>query len=361
VFTEVWPPDYVPTWPTRWSSSERPRPLVVYLDQWCFADKLVRDRAGKLNDGDAGCYEYLRSRALDGSVIFPLSQAHYRENGKRNNADAMWDTAVVMAELSGFHTFSFAGLAEWDALTAVAAHAGSAVQIMAPEPIGWGMSHCLGGREAAAQVVNIQAGLDGMPEQGRQSAADVERDVAYMFELAMLARRTPPGLQVDLPLLPPIPDNQGAAFLELETKIRAALVSAGGSREKIRGALELLSYASSVKYLARGAVALGLDADVIGPGDDTTVLRDLVGAMPIQRIFTELRTQTHLKGNWKGITSDVLDFLPMATVVPFVDYYVADRKTYHLAKDAGLDQVGGGCRIVHRLSELCDLLRQRLS
>src|SRR6478736_10402705 len=102
MFTKVWPLDYAPDWPARWSPGERARPLVVYLDQWCYAGMFVRDRAKKLNDENAGCYEFLRSLARDGSVIFPLSQGHYRETWKRENVDARWDTAVVMGELSGF-------------------------------------------------------------------------------------------------------------------------------------------------------------------------------------------------------------------------------------------------------------------
>lgn len=38
---------------------------------------------------------------------------------QRENVNARWDTAVVMGELSGFHTFSVSGLAVWEALKSV--------------------------------------------------------------------------------------------------------------------------------------------------------------------------------------------------------------------------------------------------
>ncbi|MET9229162.1 hypothetical protein [Lentzea sp. NPDC003310] len=335
----------------------------MYLDQWCFADKLVRDRAGQLNDGDAGSYKFLRSAALDGSVIFPLSQVHYRETWKRDHADAVWDTAVVMGELSGFQTFSFSGLAEWEALKAVAALVGSVREISTPEPIGWGLAHCLRGREGAAHLVDVRTGQparwDDLPEKLRYTVANLERDAASLFELSMLARRAAPGLAVDLPMFAPVPDDAGTRFLGHEASIAAAITTSGRSAAKVRNMLTLLAYRDSWQLLASAALSLGLDPEVIVI-DDITKVDALVKAMPIQQTFTALRTQTHLKGNWKGSPSDLLDFLALATVVPFADYYVADKKTYNLARDADLGQAEG-CHIVHRLSDLCDLLRQRLS
>jgi hypothetical protein len=118
----------------------------------------VWDRAKKLNDENAGCYEFLRSLARDGSVIFPLSQAHYRETWKRENMDARWDTAVVMGELSGFHTLSVSGLAEWEALKCVSEYAKSARKDPTPNVIGWGLKNCLSGHEGPAYLVDTRTG-----------------------------------------------------------------------------------------------------------------------------------------------------------------------------------------------------------
>jgi hypothetical protein len=338
--------------------------VVVYLDQWCFAGKFVRDRTGTLNEADAGCYEFLRSLALDGSVIFPLSQAHYRETWKRDNADGRWDTAVVMGELSGFHTFNFSGLAEWEALKAVAQYTDSPHQVAEPTPLGWGMAHCLSGHEGSLYVIDKRTGKPArwgtLPEEMRRAVASLEYRAAYLYELGILAMRVPPMLHVEMPPLAPVADDKGIKFLEQETKIRADLEKIGRSPKKARGLLEILSYRDSWNYLVAAARMLGLAPESVIPDGDLTALRSLITAMPVQRIFTELRIQTHLKRDWKGSHSDLLDFLAMATVVPFVDYYVADKETYNLAVDAGLNQ-GGSCRIVHRLTDLCDLLRDRLT
>ena len=122
VLTENWPLGHDPRWPPHWDAgTATAEPLIVYLDQWCF-DHLARDRAGRaLAPSEAGTFELLRGLALDGSVVFPLSQAHYRENWKRDNVDARWDTAVVMGELSGFHTLRMSSLHHWDALVGAGA------------------------------------------------------------------------------------------------------------------------------------------------------------------------------------------------------------------------------------------------
>src|SRR5438105_1884530 len=107
-----------------WEPGIDPRPHVVYLDQWCW-DQLVWDRAGECRGlPHEGIYAYLKDLAMSGHAVFPLSQAHYRENWTRTNVDARWDTAVVMAELSGFNTITAVGLAAWDAKVAVASHFG---------------------------------------------------------------------------------------------------------------------------------------------------------------------------------------------------------------------------------------------
>ncbi len=364
MFTEVWPLDYDPDWPARWSPGERPRPLVVYLDQWCYAKMLVWDRAGKLNDENAGCYEFLRSLARDGSVVFPLSQAHYRETWKRENLDARWDTAVVMGELSGFHTLSVSNLAAWEAFKCVSAYTKSAHKVATPNVIGWGLKNCLSGHDGPAYLVDKRTGKparwSALPDDLQRAVADLEHRAAYLFELAMLALRTPPLPSVEIPPLAPIPDDQGDKFLDHEAKIRATIDNVDRSPKRIRGILEILSCRDSLKHLIPALQQFGLPVDAIVLDDDLAALHELIKAMPIQGIFTELRIQTHLKKDWKGLSSDLLDFWTMATAAPFVDYYVADKRTYNLAVDAHLNG-RNGCRIVHRLPELCDLLRDRLA
>ena len=84
--------------------------MTVYLDQWCY-DHLARDRAGEpQHPSEAGCFAYFRHLALSGKAVFVLSQSHNWENWRRDNQDARWDTAVVMAELTGFYSITPAGL-----------------------------------------------------------------------------------------------------------------------------------------------------------------------------------------------------------------------------------------------------------
>ena len=262
------------------------------------------------------------------------------ENWKRENVDARWDTAVVMGELSGFHTLSVSNLAAWEALKCVSAYTKCTHKVATPNIIGWGLKNCLSGHEGPAYIVDTRTGKparwSALPNDLQRAVANLEHKMAYLLELAMLALCTPLLPSVEIPPLAPIPDDHGNKFLDLEAKIRAIINSAGRSPKKVRGILEILSCQDSFKYLIPALQQLGLPVDTILL--DLPVSHELITAMPIQGIFTELRIQTHLKKDWKGLPSDRLDFWTMATVAPFADYYVADKKTYNLAIDARLNE-----------------------
>jgi hypothetical protein len=124
VLTEAWDMAYEFERPPRWNPRLDPRPAIVYLDHWCW-DHLARDRAGlRGGEPDEGMYAYLKKLVDEGSIVLPLTQAHYREHWVRTNDDARWDMAVVMAELTGFTTFNGGRLADWQALNAVESYFG---------------------------------------------------------------------------------------------------------------------------------------------------------------------------------------------------------------------------------------------
>lgn len=339
---------------------------MAYLDQWCY-DHLARDRAGDPTtpEGSKGCYKVLRDLALTGSVIFPLSQAHYRENWKRKNLDARWDTAVVMGELSGFHTLQTSNVETWDALEGVVKYTQSDERVSAPDVIGWGFRHCLIGKEGAAKLMNSRTGeraqLDGVLSDGR-SMADLERSVAYRLELAVLALRDPRLLS-----LKPIPDAHGDRFAKQEVDIRQAIDNHGRSPKVVRNTIEFLAYRDSWIHLVSALQKIGFPIDLLDGAimqsatsdGRTPAMREIVAAMPVQGIFTELRSQAHLKEQWKTKASDLLDFWAMATVLPFVDYLMADAKTHNLAKDGKIHQRGYG-RLHRNLTDLCNQLEEDL-
>src|SRR5262249_38719249 len=147
------------------------------------------------------------------------------------------------------------------------------------------------------------ADWSALPDDQQRAIADLERGTAYLFELGMLARRIPPLPSVEIPPFAPIPDDQGSKFLDFEAKNRAIIDSASRSPRRIRAILETLSYQDSGKYLIGAVQQLGLPGDAIVLDGDLSALRELINelikAMPIQGIFTELRIQTHLKKDWK--------------------------------------------------------------
>lgn len=370
MLTEEWPLEYDPDWPKRWRASDSSRPTVVYLDQWCF-DHLARDRVGKpIHQNEAGSYERLRALALQGSVIFPLSQAHYRENWVRTNIDARWDTAVAMAELSGFHTLALSDLSVWDAMQGVQRLLSLETGSRDPEIVGWGLNHCLSGKEASLFIKDLRTGKPArwgsLPREIRSKVAELETAAAYRFELAMLALRDPRLEGVGLPPLAPISDLDGQRFIDQEARIRAIIDDYGRNPKVVRNTIEFLAYRDSAPFLTKALGRLGfpphaLDEMILTgltPDGRAPAMHDLLSAMPIQGVFTELRVQAHLKEQWSANRSDLLDFLTMATVLPFVDYLVVDRKTFNLAQSGGLvDRYDG--RILRRLIDLCESLTQR--
>jgi len=340
--------EYHLAYPPRWDVNGQPRALAVYLDQWCWTE-LTWDRAGEPQSPDvAGLYAFLRNLALAGRVVFPLSQAHYQENGNRTNQDARWDTAVVMAELSGFNTITAKGLDTWEAEIAVARHFGIDVDIPTPNPFGWGHHHCLRGVEARGVYVGDETGahlsLEDLTAEQLVGIRAVEVECAYDLELGMLARRDPRlETAVGMPPFEPWPNENGPKFEDAQRKLAGYLQQYGKTRRRVRDCLHVLSLRDSMPLIEQASVRLGLDPLAL-PDDlarrvetgDRDALTGFLARMPIQHTFTELRVQAHDKDSFRFQPSDLLDLFSLATVMSFVDLVVVDRRTYNLFQDAGL-------------------------
>ena len=374
MLTEKWALDYDPVLPARWDPRMSPGPVTVYLDQWCY-DHLARDRAGKPQDPrEAGCFESFRRLALDGKAVLVLSQAHYRENWRRENEDARWDTAVVMAELTGFSTITPAGLAYWEALEAVAAYTGTDADVEPPQVFGWGIAHCLRGGEGSAMIIDIRTGRpaswDELPAQTRARMEELDRRSAERFELAVLARCDPrlePGMMLPFAAVPD--DGRGDLLVQEERGIRGAIDQEGENASKIRVIVEGRSFFDSTTWLNVNAAcrALGLRPDAIlnkftkhtNGEENRRALSAFLACMPIQGRYAELRVQAHMQANRKRKASDGRDYFALASVSPFVDYLVTDKSMCLLAEAAGL-QRRGGATIMRRLADLRERLELAL-
>lgn len=368
MLTENWPLARDPAWPPRWdqvSSGTKP-PLFVYLDQWCY-DHLARDRAGQpMHADEAGTYATLRKMALDGAVVIVLSEAHYRENWKRDHPDGRWDTAVVMGELTGFHTLRTRDLDLWDALVGAAAFLGVDLDPGMPAVVGWGLKHCLTGQSGQAFILDTMTGTEAqwdsdLPEPIRQSLEELEAAVPYRLELAMLALRDP-RLEPAFAPVTPIRDSRGQRFARQERDIKAAIDRHGRTPRVIRNAVEFAALKDSLALLDRASASLGHSPNAIAEAvvdAGSPAMSRLLSGLPIQGVFTELRVQKQLKGDARWQDSDLLDFLALATALPVVDFYVADRRAFNLAADARLDSWGGG-QVMRSLRTLCDLLKARV-
>lgn len=343
MFTEEWPDNFDLPRPPPFPGTIGDRPLVVHLDQWCW-DRIARDRAGVSRDQpDTGIHGFLLEKAVAGDVVFPLSQAHYRENWSRTNDDARWDTSVVMAELSGFNTISNDGVAEWEALLAASWLFDREVDPVRPDVFGWGIGHCFSGMDTGAQIDRamevISTALGGNESNTREQLAGIRLNLAHRLELALLARRDPRLERARLiEPYPPVDDAKGESFRQQQLQLRKHL-GTSPTALAVRNQIEVLSFIDSEPLLARAAVKLGLPSHSIASAverGEKSAVHDLLQQMPVQRVFTEMRVQAHLKDSFGWRSSDCVDFLALACTAPFVDGLVVDQKTFHLAHDAGV-------------------------
>jgi hypothetical protein len=373
MLTETWAPKHDPVLPAKWNSKDTPAPLLVYLDQWCY-DHLARDRAGQPFDGEEGLFAQFRQLALDGRVIFLLSITNYWENWVRRNTDARWDTAVAMAELSGFNTLSTNGLSGWEAQLAVAAVTGLELELAKPNVFGWGLAHCLSGNEASPLIIDTRTGRparwDRLPAAQQAAVAGLERRAAERFELGMLARRDP-RMEPDLQPFAPVPDSgNGQRLVDEEHAIRDAIDGWKRTPSNVRVAVEGRCFTDTATILALNAACLALGTtfeallDQLGQhaiGEPSRqAFSQLIAAMPIQGRYAELRVQSHMQANRKRKTSDGRDYFQVATIAPFVDYMLTDEKTWNLAESGDLAQ-RGGATFLCKLTDLRHRLEHALS
>lgn len=337
--------------------------LVVYLDQWCF-DHLVRDRSDQpVSDDESGLFEQFHAWAKRGLVAFPLGETHYRENWNRKNSEARWDTAAVMGLLSGFNTVGVSHLTRWDARIGLGRYLDSNYTEAVPEVFGWGAMHCLRSVPAASLISNSVTELNADPTTSLMAPED-QRLMRYRVELEILGLGgpgVPPG-----PDLLPIPDPDGPKFAIGEAEIRSSIVKHGRSARVVRNALRLLSIRDTMDLLAEAEKALELPVNGVlesiaelEPEQRSSKLDQLIAGMPIQGTFTSLRIEAHLIESWVASSSDLRDYMSMATMLPFVDLFVADKKTFNLAQKA----LGSESRpkVVRRLVDVATWIEGRLA
>jgi hypothetical protein len=277
-------------------------------------------------------YAFLKDLALSGKVVFPLSASHYRENWARENLDGQWDTAVVMAELSGFNSITTEGLTTWETKHAVSSFLGlTSTPASPPTPFGWGASHCvsplLGPIRFILDQTREEPTLTKYTPDQQSAILAVQDEIRYRTELFMLAL-TDSYLEVnaDLRAVASVPDPKGKEFLQKQMEFRALLEKYGRSPENIRNWTEASAFLNVAPLVMEACSRLGTSFEfylqLVGQGDKHEVRRFLRG-MSIFHLFIELRIAAHSKRDFKFKESDLVDFLSMATVIPFADFVVA--------------------------------------
>lgn len=364
--TEAWDLGHRLDLPPRWDAAVHPNARVVHLDQWCW-NRLVADRAGeRLSEPAAGAYDRLRQLALDGRAVFPLSQTHYLELWERTNIDARWDTAVAMAELSGFNTTTPRGVGEWEARIAVNAFLDLGEDVPAPPFFGWGWHHCVRGVTRPAQIIDTRTGappaIIGWTAAQEKAFAEIGEEAVLRMELAMLAMRDPMLEQHGYQPFDAHVRDAGARFTAEQLRVRELIDEHQPKPAQLKNWLDLATFTEMTDDISRASLDLGANpvavlssiASAMKAGDKGAVSA-FMNLMPIQRVFTALRLEAHLKRDFRFAPSDMADFWAASAGMTFATDVVVDKRTFNLIADSGLGPEYR-VKVYRRLEDVVDAL-----
>ena len=146
-------------------------------------------------------------------------------------------------------------------------------------------------------------------------------------------------VNADLRAVASVPDPKGKEFLQKQMEFRALLEKYGRSPENIRNWAEASAFLNVAPLVMEACSRLGTSFEfylqLVRQGDKHEVRRFLRG-MSIFHLFIELRIAAHAKEDFKFKESGLVDFLSLATVIPFADFVVADKRTCFLMEENDL-------------------------
>jgi hypothetical protein len=347
-------------WPSQlW----RPRTKIVYLDlnHWISLAKAnVKHPQG---DEYLPALEAIRSAALAGDAVFPLSATHYMEMTGIANPRQRADLAEVMGEVSGFVSLLDRVLiskAEVEAMldVMVAPHPKEYMPLML---LGDGVGHAFGRK---VDRVGVRDSSGDITEQMR---ADWPAGPAAFDALMQTAQREIEQGVLRGPAdedIPRLVGDYGYVPEPVREQQRKRATQEGEQAERLDGHPEWrrgrIRDVVGCRYLIFELMEL-INEGLAARRSDTSSFRDaaslrrLIDGMPSADASVTLLTEYHRNSRMRWESNDISDIDALSAAVAYCDVVVTDSKARHLIEVTGLSR-RLNVKVVSRLSDLLSII-----
>lgn len=342
-----------------------PCPLIVYLDQ----NKWIELLRGAQEPSTANVLAMLRSGVADGSLVVPLSAAHYLETWHRTDWHSRHELAQLMRNVSNFATlapFQHLQCIETEAL--LLDHFRSPrCECKAPQTsdhlLGRGVNHAFHSATGRMRLVDrvasdsVEEGSHIPPPADllrKTEAARARPDDAY--EWWSLAG-TPDGLAY--------PDFEvraehrlGLKRVRRETALAERFAADSKLRHRLDDYLITEELNEALDHLNNFAFWHNADTGKLKDTWRTTgpdFGRFLLNLMPTRVCVFHMRRAKHRNPQWPWQQHDRTDIAALASAVPYTDIVVTERQWAHVFRSAGLDK-RFSTRVLNRLTDLVPLI-----
>jgi hypothetical protein len=317
------------------------RPLVVYLDMNLWV-ALARGRS----QGDEHCEKVRRDlveAVKSGTLVVPLSAAHYLELWHRRDRRSREEVGALMRRVSDFTTLASPTAVRRSELRGFLSEIAGAAPATRSDLLGRGAAHAFGSADGRFRFVESLASPDGVVPEGPPTpppagwyATDRCTDAWEWLQLV--------GLQglLENEGVDRTPEHRfGSTWRARELDLRQRL----SSDKRLRGRLwdyivteELIALLDDINELCE---EFSLDPRRIllpehGATTPPAAMRALVGGLPSTYTWATLRLWKHRDLTHPWEQHDWTDMTALSVALPYCDIVITERRWAHLARASGL-------------------------
>jgi hypothetical protein len=341
----------------------------IYLDQNKWVELL---RASIAPGGDREGNEVLvamRAGLAEGSIIVPLSAAHYLETWNRRDWESRHALAGLMREISGLRTLApVQRILNWEIerlLLRDFRHPNCACELPDVSTLvhGQGVEHAFDSPMGRLRLVESVA-RNGVPE-GRPVNATPE-----LLELLAKVRALPDD-SYEWWSLAGFKDSLehddwetrsehrlGAERVSREEELAQRIAKDGYLRSRLRDYLIAEEFVFANDDINRIAFWHNSNIDLLveswqagGPGYGSS----LIDSMPTRACIVAIRMAKHSNPQWKWQQHDQTDVAALAAAVPCCDVVVTERQWAHVFRSSRLD-ARFGTRVLSKIADLIPVI-----
>jgi hypothetical protein len=340
-------------------------PRVVYLDQ----NKWIELLRGEKQKPVADVLDLLRRKVAEGSIVVPLSAAHYLETWHRQNWQSRHDLARLMRELSAYATVAplhHLQCIEIERLLLENFRSPNCecdVPQISEQLVGRGVNHAFHSRTGRMRFVN------NIASPGVQEGAPVAPPAELLATIEKL--KVLPGDPYEWWSLAGFADSleypefetrgehrRGSGQVDRELALAARLASDSWLRHRLDDFLmaeELIEVHDRINHFAfwHNADTTRLMQTWSSKGPEYGAF--LLNLMPTRVCMFHMRRAKHRNPQWPWQQHDATDLAALASAVPYADITVTERQWAHVFRTSRLGE-RFGTTVISKLSDLVPLL-----